>query len=179
MPTDLFRGGGNGRLGTGEGVPVYCSHRSNRSSAGDRIQAHGKENPPTFYAAGPPDSIRALSPRQLPTDHDCAVPTRGYQSDQPSFSPHLSPALLLLYTNKLATKEKTARWYVKVLTGRSISEGQALFLFEHPLAPGFRTVAHASETETRDFQTGGSKVDVLHRLMPRYHARMRDGRGAV
>src|SRR5436305_15352470 len=27
---------------------------------------------------------RVLSPRQLPTDHDCAVPTRGYQSDQPS-----------------------------------------------------------------------------------------------
>jgi hypothetical protein len=29
---------------------------------------------------------RALSPRQLPTDHDGTVPTRGYQSDQPSHS---------------------------------------------------------------------------------------------
>jgi hypothetical protein len=27
---------------------------------------------------------RALSPRQLPTDHDYAVSTREYQSDQPS-----------------------------------------------------------------------------------------------
>ena len=27
---------------------------------------------------------RARSPRQLPTDHDYAVPTREYQSDQPS-----------------------------------------------------------------------------------------------
>jgi hypothetical protein len=27
---------------------------------------------------------RASSPRQLPTDHDYAVPTREYQSDQPS-----------------------------------------------------------------------------------------------
>ena len=30
---------------------------------------------------------RVLSPRQLPTDHDYAVPTREYQSDQPSLSP--------------------------------------------------------------------------------------------
>ena len=38
---------------------------------------------------------RVPSPRQLPTDHDCAVPTRGYQSDQPSHLPlGLSPALL-------------------------------------------------------------------------------------
>jgi hypothetical protein len=39
---------------------------------------------------------RAISPRQLPTDHDCAVPTREYQSDQPSYLPLvLSPALRL------------------------------------------------------------------------------------
>jgi len=30
---------------------------------------------------------RVFSPRQLPTDHDCAVSTREYQSDQPSRSP--------------------------------------------------------------------------------------------
>src|SRR6476620_11402504 len=30
------------------------------------------------------DLTRAFSPRQLPTDHDYAVPTREYQSDQPS-----------------------------------------------------------------------------------------------
>src|SRR6266699_983526 len=34
------------------------------------------------------------SPRWLPTDHDCAVSTRGYQSDQPShLAISLSPAL--------------------------------------------------------------------------------------
>ena len=31
-----------------------------------------------------PASTRAVSPRQLPTDHDYAVSTREYQSDQPS-----------------------------------------------------------------------------------------------
>jgi len=42
--------------------------------------------------------IRVPSPRQLPTDHDCAVSTRGYQSDQPSHWPLvLSPALSLLF----------------------------------------------------------------------------------
>ena len=30
---------------------------------------------------------RVSSPRQLPTDHDYAVSTREYQSDQPSLSP--------------------------------------------------------------------------------------------
>src|SRR5690349_5009953 len=37
-----------------------------------------------FYAIRPCARTRVPSPRQLPTDHDCAVPTRGYQSDQPS-----------------------------------------------------------------------------------------------
>jgi len=31
-----------------------------------------------------PCQTRAASPRQLPTDHDYAVSTREYQSDQPS-----------------------------------------------------------------------------------------------
>ena len=37
-----------------------------------------------FYAIRPCARTRASSLRQLPTDHGCAVPTRGYQSDQPS-----------------------------------------------------------------------------------------------
>jgi len=46
------------------------------------------ENPRSgHYAAGLWASTRATSPRQLPTDHDYAVPTREYQSDQPSRSP--------------------------------------------------------------------------------------------
>ena len=39
-----------------------------------------------FYAIRSRTRTCVLSPRQLPTDHDCAVPTRGYQSDQPSHS---------------------------------------------------------------------------------------------
>ncbi len=47
-----------------------------------------------FYAVRLSSPTRVSSPRQLPTDHDYAVPTRGYQSDQPSHSPLvLSPAL--------------------------------------------------------------------------------------
>jgi hypothetical protein len=37
-----------------------------------------------FYAVQVPASTRAFSPRQLPTDHVHAVPTREYQSDQSS-----------------------------------------------------------------------------------------------
>jgi hypothetical protein len=37
-----------------------------------------------FYAERFSDPTRALSPRQLPTDHVPAVPTRVYQSDQSS-----------------------------------------------------------------------------------------------
>jgi len=49
-----------------------------------------------FYAVRSHGPTRVLSPRQLPTDHDYAVPTRGYQSDQPSHLPlFLSPALCL------------------------------------------------------------------------------------
>ena len=41
------------------------------------------------------EPIRAPSPRQLPTDHDYAVLTREYQSDQPSRQPPRSPSALL------------------------------------------------------------------------------------
>lgn len=37
-----------------------------------------------FCAEQFPNPTRVLSPRQLPTDHDHAVPTREYQSDQSS-----------------------------------------------------------------------------------------------
>jgi len=37
-----------------------------------------------FYAERSPSPTRAFSPRQLPTDHVHAVPTREYQSDQSS-----------------------------------------------------------------------------------------------
>src|SRR5712691_2992803 len=67
---------------------VLAEHaRLGGHSAGDKTRAHGKENPPVFYAVRLHSPIRVLSPRQLPTDHDYAVPTRGYQSDQPSHLP--------------------------------------------------------------------------------------------
>ena len=51
-----------------------------------------------FYAVRLSRPTRVLSPRQLPTDHDYAVSTRGYQSDQPSHLPLvLSPALCHLW----------------------------------------------------------------------------------
>src|SRR5437016_2434264 len=106
MRKNLFLIGENGRPGlaslyagvasrwsapnlTGSTDQAYDSDR-----AGDRTKAHGKENPPTFYVVWLPSPIRVPSPRQLPTDHDCAVSTRGYQTDQPSHRPLvLSPAL--------------------------------------------------------------------------------------
>jgi hypothetical protein len=50
-------------------------------------RAHGQENPRELLCGGLPGSTRAISPRQLPTDHDYAVSTREYQTDQPSRSP--------------------------------------------------------------------------------------------
>ena len=94
----------NGRLGLARlllcaasrwSAPNFTGSRPDDiHSAGDRIRAHGKENPAIFYAVRLSSPTRVPSPRQLPTDHDYAVPTRGYQSDQPSLSPLvLSPAL--------------------------------------------------------------------------------------
>jgi hypothetical protein len=62
---------------------VTSMRQIERSIGGGR-GPHGKENPRLIYAAGLPGSTRAFGPRQLPTDHDYAVPTREYQSDQPS-----------------------------------------------------------------------------------------------
>ena len=61
----------------------HATSDSTRSSGGGR-GAHGTENPRDSLCGGPSGSTRAASPRQLPTDHDYAVSTREYQSDQPS-----------------------------------------------------------------------------------------------
>jgi hypothetical protein len=42
------------------------------------------ENPRETLCGKPSGLTHADSPRQLPTDHDCAVSTREYQNDQPS-----------------------------------------------------------------------------------------------
>jgi hypothetical protein len=67
-----------------------------------------------FYAARPFSPTRVLSPRQLPTDHDYAVPTRGYQSDQPSHSPRvLSPALCRLWPSFTSALDNIAPYQNK------------------------------------------------------------------
>jgi hypothetical protein len=50
------------------------------------------------------DRTRADSPRQLPTDHDYAVSTREYQSDQPSRK--LPRPRLALLLNKEKKEER-------------------------------------------------------------------------
>ena len=77
-----FLTGGNVRLKSSAFQCLYDRLSGNR--VGDGTRAHGKENPPIFYAVRTLFPTRASSQRQLPTDHDCAVSTRGYQSDQPS-----------------------------------------------------------------------------------------------
>ena len=63
-----------------------------------------------FYVVRLRSPTRVLSPRQLPTDHDCAVPTRGYQSDQPSQLPLLlSPDLPAKGRSRLPKTQSTAR----------------------------------------------------------------------
>ena len=57
-----------------------------RHDSGGRA-AHEQKNPRGLLCGRPSSRIRALSPRQLPTDDDHAVSTRVYQSDQPSQEP--------------------------------------------------------------------------------------------
>jgi hypothetical protein len=77
--------------------------RIQRQPSHDRTRAHENENPPIFYAVRSSYPTRVPSSRQLPTNHNCAVSTRGYQSD-PS-----SPLLLVLSFPLLALTWRT-RW---------------------------------------------------------------------
>ena len=64
------------------------AHTTNRARHGSGGRAaHEQENPRGLLCGRPSSRIRALSPRQLPTDDDHAVSTRVYQSDQPSQEP--------------------------------------------------------------------------------------------
>jgi len=73
----------------------------NEGRADGSGRAHEKENPRAFYAVRPTDSTPAPGPRQLPTDHDPAVSTRVYRSDQSSLSVHRCHLLGLPTTNGL------------------------------------------------------------------------------
>jgi hypothetical protein len=78
----------------------------------------------------PPGPIRALSQRQLPTDHDPAVSIRAYQSDQSSRTLHRCH--LLYFPNRksraLPSRESAARknndQTLGGLTSRSISQNE-------------------------------------------------------
>jgi len=76
------------------------------------------ENPRSgHYAAGLWASTRATSPRQLPTDHDYAVPTREYQSDQPSRQPTRPPPILRV--RKRRTEKERTGWEQNALSPTS------------------------------------------------------------
>jgi hypothetical protein len=61
----------------------YSEKRVLRTERVVIVEHAEKENPRSTYATGFCQT-RVSSPRQLPTDHDYAVSTREYQSDQPS-----------------------------------------------------------------------------------------------
>jgi len=87
-----------------------------KGSTGDRRGAHGRRTLVRSLRRSP-DQIRAISQRQLPTDHDCAVPTRGYQSDQPSYLlPRLSP-VLPYRTHRIACLERGKQKQTAALSG--------------------------------------------------------------
>src|SRR5690606_18472356 len=67
-----------------------------------QCRAHEKETLLMFYAVPAPVTTRAPSPRQLPTDHVHAVPTREYQSDQSSRQ--LLRWYRLCYPNRIRSK---------------------------------------------------------------------------
>src|SRR5271155_3655524 len=65
---------------------------------------------------------RDFSQRQLPTDHDYAVPTREYQTDQSSLTPAPTAARPVLERRqKQRQQQKQPPTVVQRLTGHSIS----------------------------------------------------------
>ena len=62
--------------------------------ASSRLRKH--EGEPSFGLCDRLDRTRDNSQRQLPTDHDYAVPTREYQTDQSSLKPAQAAARSVL-----------------------------------------------------------------------------------
>ena len=117
---------GNGDRGRPRAVRVHLGHRCPRGirngsrETDRRLTERGQGNAATVVVegtrngesstnlcGGPPGSTRALSPRQLPTDHDYAVPTREYQSDQPSRQPTRPPPMLRSLERRRRRQERT------------------------------------------------------------------------
>ena len=82
-----------------------------------------KENPRLIYAIGSRPT-RAFSPRQLPTDHDYAVPTREYQTDQSSQK--LPRPLLALPSNNFNNNSKTHECIADLTRSLHIRSSQAV-----------------------------------------------------
>jgi hypothetical protein len=70
---------------------THLEHRASSSQS-------KHEGEPSFALCDRLDRTRANSQRQLPTDHDYAVPTREYQTDQSSLN--MPRLLLALYSEK-------------------------------------------------------------------------------
>jgi hypothetical protein len=81
-------------------ITVNFEHR-----AGSSQSTH--EGEPSFVLCDRLSRIRDNSQRQLPTDHDYAVPTREYQTDQSSLN--LPRLLLALSSRKSKSNYKDTR----------------------------------------------------------------------
>jgi hypothetical protein len=68
---------------------IHLEHRASSSWS-------KHEGEPSFALCDRLDRTRDNSPRQLPTDHDYAVPTREYQTDQSSLKPAQAAARSVL-----------------------------------------------------------------------------------
>ena len=84
------------------------------------------EGEPSFALCDRLSRIRDNSQRQLPTDHDYAVPTREYQTDQSSLN--LPRLLLALSSRKSKSNYKDTRRLRRVDT---VTPYQANALIEH------------------------------------------------
>jgi hypothetical protein len=75
--------------------------------AGSRLGKH--EGEPSFALCDRLDRTRANSQRQLPTDHDYAVPTREYQTDQSSLITAQTAARSVLVKRQKQLQEQPHR----------------------------------------------------------------------
>jgi hypothetical protein len=73
---------------------THLEHRASSSQS-------KHEGEPSFGLCDRLDRTRANSQRQLPTDHDYAVPTREYQTDQSSLKPAQAAARPVLAKEQL------------------------------------------------------------------------------
>src|ERR1700740_1753853 len=77
------------------------------------------------------DRTRDNSQRQLPTDHDYAVPTREYQTDQSSLKPAQAAARFMLVTRQ----EQLQRQLHRIPSVDRVTPYQALPLIEREGRP--------------------------------------------